>query len=117
MKEIKQETTWKDLTSQSTPSTPETPSVPSPMPPSPTLSEDNIEHIVRKGGDTIVSHLCTKAVPLSKEASKPNYCEWSYRDLLCLLESECKQWFKACEVELDMLKQHKVFEVFDRPFG
>jgi len=55
----------------------------------------------------MVSYLCTKAVPLSKEASKPNYHEWSYRDILCLPESECKQWFKVCEVELDMLKQHK----------
>jgi len=38
-------------------------------------------------------------------------------DLLHLPESERKQWFKAYEVELDMLKQCKVFEVSDRPFG
>jgi len=87
------------------------------MPPSPTPSEDNVEHIVWEGGDAMVSYLCTKAVPLSKEASKPNYCEWSYRDLLCLPESERKQWFKACEVKLDMLKQRKVFEVSDCPSG
>ena len=65
----------------------------------------------------MVSYLCTKAVPLSEEASKPNYHKWSYKDLLRLPESERKQWFKACKVELDMLKQHKVFEVSDRPSG
>jgi len=63
----------------------------------------------------MLSYLCAKAVPLSEEASKPNYREWSYRDLLCLSESERKQWFKACKVELDMLKQYKVFEVSDHP--
>ena len=36
-----------------------------------------------------------------------------YRDLLCLYESERKQWFKVCKVKLDMLKQCKVFEVSD----
>jgi len=61
----------------------------------------------------MVSYLCSKAVPLSKEASKSNYCQWSYRDLLHLPESKRKQWFKACEVELDMLKQCKVFKVSD----
>jgi len=65
----------------------------------------------------MISYLCTKAVPLSEEASKLNYREWSYKDLLHLPESECKQWFKACKVELDMLKQCKVFEVSDRPSG
>jgi len=65
----------------------------------------------------MVLYLCAKAVPLSKEASKPNYHKWSYRDLLHLPESECKQWFKVCEVELDMLKQCKVFEVSDCPSG
>jgi len=87
------------------------------MPPSPTSSEDDIECIVWEGGDAMVSYLCAKAVPLNEEASKPNYCEWSYRDLLHLPESEHKQWFKVCEVELDMLKQHKVFEVSDCPSG
>jgi len=65
----------------------------------------------------MVSYLCTKAVPLSKEASKLNYREWSYRDLLCLLESEHKQWFRVCKVKPDMLKQCKVFEVPDHPSG
>jgi len=95
----------------------ETPPVPSAMPPSPTPLKNNVECIVWEGGDTMVSYLCTKAVPLSEETSKPNYCEWSYRDLLCLPESEHKQWFKVCKVELDMLKQCKVFEVSDHPFG
>ena len=117
IKEIKQAATWKDLTSWSTPSVPETPSVPGVMPPSPTPSEDNVECIVWEGGDTMVSYLCTKAVPLSKKASKPNYHEWFYRDLLHLPESEYKQWFKACKVELDMQKQHKVFEVSDCSSG
>jgi len=57
------------------------------MPPSPTLSEDDIECIVQEGGDAMVSYICAKVVSLSKEATKPNYCEWSYRDLLHLLES------------------------------
>jgi len=96
---------------------PETPTVSGAMPPSPTPLEDNVECIVQEGGDAMVSYLCAKAVPLSKEASKPNYRKWSYKDLLCLPESERKQWFKACEVELDMLKQRKVFEVSDRPSG
>jgi len=61
------------------------------MPPSPTPSEDNVECIVQKGGDAMVSYLCAKAVPLSEEASKPNYCEWFYRDLLRLYELEHKQ--------------------------
>jgi len=87
------------------------------MPPSPTPSEDNIECIVQEGGDAMVSYLCAKAVPLSEEASKPNYHKWSYRNLLHLPESEHKQWFKACEVELDMLKQCKVIEVSDCPSG
>jgi len=87
------------------------------MPPSPTPSEDDVERIVWEGGDAMVSYLCTKAVPLSEEVFKPNYHEWSYRDLLHLPESECKQWFKACEIELDMLKQRKVFEVSDCPSG
>ena len=104
IREIKQETIWKDLTSQSAPSMSETPTVPDAMPSSPTFSKDNIEYIVWKGGDAMVLYLCIKAVSLSKEVNKPNYCKWSYRDLLCLPESECKQWFKVCKVEFHMLK-------------
>jgi len=62
-------------------------------------------HSAGRGG-TMVSYLCTKAVPISEEANKPNYHKWSCRDLLCLSESECEQRFKACEVELDMLHQY-----------
>jgi len=87
------------------------------MPPSPTPSEDNIERIVQEGGDAMILYLCTKTVPLSEKASKPNYCEWFYRDVLHLPESEYKQWFKVCKVELDMLKQCKVIEVSDCPSG
>jgi len=47
--------------------------------------------IVWERGDAMVSYLHTKAILLSEETSKPNYCEWSYRNLLCLPESKHKQ--------------------------
>jgi len=74
-----------------------------------------IECIVQEGGDAMISYLCQKIVLISKKAYKPNYHEWSYRDLLCLFKSEHKQWFKACKAELDMLKQGKFFQVTDCP--
>ena len=85
------------------------------MPPSPTHLEEDVERIVWEGGDALVNYLCAKAILLHDEPSKPNYHEWSYRDLLQLPKSEQMQWFQACKTELDMLKQHKVFEVTDRP--
>ena len=79
------------------------------MPPSPTPSEDNLERLVQEGGDTLVSFLCMEAIPLN-ENPKP-HCEWSYRNILHLPESEQKLWFEACKKELDMLKEHKVYEI------
>ena len=83
------------------------------MPPSPTLSEDNVERLVQEGGDVSVSFLCMKAIPLN-ESPKP-HCEWSYHNILHLPELEQKLWFEACKKELDMLKEHKVYEIVDWP--
>jgi len=57
IREIEQETTWKDLPGQSTPSVPETPSVPNVIPPFSTPSEDDVECIVQEVGDAIVSYI------------------------------------------------------------
>jgi hypothetical protein len=116
IKEIEKESRWKELTGQSKPSAPDTPNIPGAMPPSPSPSEDDVERLVREGGDALVSYLCAKAIPLdNEEVTKPNYREWSYRDILQLPESEQKLWFEACRKELDMLKERKVYEVVDRP--
>ena len=83
------------------------------MPPSPTPSEDDAERLVQEGGDTLVSFLCMKAIPLN-ESLKP-HCEWSYYNILHLPKSEQKLWFEACKKELDMLKERKVYEIVDQP--
>ena len=40
-----------------------------------------------------------------------NVCEWQYCDIEKLPKEELAKWQKACKYELDMLKQHGVFEV------
>jgi hypothetical protein len=44
-----------------------------------------------------------------------NYWEWSYRNIQKLPADEQALWRKACETELSMLKERKVWEVTDRP--
>ena len=83
------------------------------MPPSPIPSEDDVERLVQEGEDALVSFLCMKAIPLN-ENPKP-HCEWSYCHILHLPESEQKLWFEACKKELDILKEHKVYEIVDQP--
>jgi hypothetical protein len=45
----------------------------------------------------------------------PNYREWSYCDIQKLPADKQALWRKACETELSMLKEHKVWEVTDCP--
>ena len=61
-----------------------------------------MRHVVHDCDGLCGCHI--RAVPFSNEPNKVNYYDWFYKDLLCLFESEWKQWFNACELELDMLK-------------
>ena len=110
---MEKESCWRELTGREQPSEPVDQPVPGAMPPSPTSSEDDVERLVQEGGDTLVSFLCMKAIPLNKNP-KP-HCKWSYCDILHLPESEQKLWFEACKKELDMLKECKVYEIVDWP--
>ena len=50
---------WKCLVGEAPLRAPDTPNVPDGLPPSPTLSEDNVDHLTREGGDSLVSFLCS----------------------------------------------------------
>ena len=110
---MKKESHWKELTGREQPSEPVDQLVPGAMLPSPILSEDDVERLVQEGGDALVSFLCMKAVPLNENPK--SHHKWSYHDILHLPESEQKLWFEACKKELDMLKEHKVYEIVDWP--
>jgi hypothetical protein len=55
------------------------------------------------------------AIPYVESVNSPNYREWSYCDILKLPADEQALWWKACETELSMLKERKVWKVTDRP--
>jgi hypothetical protein len=115
VKEIKRESTWKRLVGKEPPKAPDTPNVPGGLPPSPTPSEDDVNRLTREGGDALTSYLCSHAIPYVESAISPNYWEWSYHDIQKLPADEQALWRKACETELSMLKERKVWEVTDRP--
>ena len=62
VKEIEQELIWKQLVGEEPPWAPDTLNVPGGLPPSPMLSEDDIDHLTREGGDSLVSFLCSRTI-------------------------------------------------------
>ena len=86
--EIKQELTWKQLVSEVPPQAPDTPNVPSGLLPSPSPSENNVDCLTRKGGASLVSFLCSCAIPFAEPSNAPNYWEWLYHDILKLPADE-----------------------------
>ena len=115
VKDIEQESTWRQLVGEEPPQAPDTPNVPGGLPPFPMPSEDNVNHLTREGGDSLVSFLCSCTIPFAESSNAPNYREWLYRNILKLPTDEQALWWKACETELSMLKECNVWEVTDRP--
>jgi hypothetical protein len=115
VKEIEGESTWKQVVGEEPPKAPDTLNVSGGLPPSPTLSKDDVDRLTRKGGDALTSYLCLCVIPYAESVNSPNYQEWSYCDILKLPADEESLWQKACETELSMLKECKVWEVTNRP--
>ncbi|KIK79149.1 hypothetical protein PAXRUDRAFT_162075 [Paxillus rubicundulus Ve08.2h10] len=109
--DIERESCWRELTGKAEPSALASPPVPGTLPPFPSPSEGDVKRLVQEGGDVLVSYICANAIPMEEEVTNPNYCKWSYHNILYLLQSEQKLWFEACKEELDMLKQCKVYEI------
>ena len=84
--------------------------VPDGLLPSPMLAKDNVNRLTKEGGDSLVS-LCSHAISFVESSNAPNYQEWSYHNILKLPTDEQALWQKACETELSMLKECKVWEV------
>ncbi len=85
----------------------------------PAVANEMVEKLCREGGVELADFLLCKAIsPESENLPGPshNYREWTYKDIQRLPAAEQKGWSKACETELEALKQHrKVYDLVDRP--
>ena len=77
-----------------------------------------MSHGYAEGEVRLMTMLMSKAIPYRLESaeSKP-LREWTLRDFQTLLTVAQEEWKAACRCELDILCEHKVFELVDAPKG
>ena len=73
--------------------------------------------LCQEGGVALINYLLLKAIPPVEPPNQSNIREWTYCDIGRLPKAEQSEWQKACEEELEALRQRKVFEIVDRPQG
>ena len=94
------------------------------MPPAPipasaeSDSKADIEQICQEGGAGLAAFLMSKAIPHKADSveSKPLY-EWTYKDIQTLPAAAQEEWKAACQCELEMLRECKVYELVNPPKG
>ena len=60
----------------------------------------------------------SKAIPIKAVSAETKpICEWTYRDILKLPAAAQEEWKAACQHKLDILREHKVYELVDPPKG
>ena len=82
------------------------------MPPIASDSEDDVEWLCHEGGANLAVFLMSKAIPIQAVSAetKPKH-EWTYRDILKLPAAAQEEWKATCQHELDILREHKVYEL------
>ena len=82
-----------------------------------------LPRLAQEGGAPLISFLLAKAIPSDNEEGKtlpPTTSEvrsWQYQDILQLPKVQKEEWKKACHEELESLREHRVFELTDLPYG
>ena len=131
MKEIECKSRWRDIIGEpglshrlepqmpgNLPSTPITPPAHTPMPPTTSDSKDDVERLCHEGGADLAAFLMSKAIPIKAVSAETKpICEWTYRDILKLPAAAQEEWKATCQHELDILCEHKVYELVDLPKG
>jgi hypothetical protein len=77
-------------------------------------SDDDMALLCREGGVKFLQLLLSKADKLDGPI-KPNIRDWAFRDLARLSKSEQAEWKHACQKQLEVLRQHNVFKLVDKP--
>ena len=131
VKEIKHTKCWHDIVWEPGPSRqiPNEPASQMPgnfsntsAPPAPTPafaesdSKADIKWLCHEGGAGLATFLMSKAIPHKADSteSKP-LCEWTYKDIQTLPAAIQEEWKATCQHELEMLHEHKVYELVDPP--
>ena len=131
MKEIEHKSHWHDIIRESGPSHWPEPQMPgnlpgtpvaSPthtsMPPTASDSENDIEQLCCEGGADLATFLMSKAIPIQAVSAETKPIrKWTYRDILKLPAAAQEEWKATCQCKLDILCEHKVYELIDPPKG
>ena len=100
------------------PGTPIAPPAHTPMPPTTSDSKDDVEWLCHEGGADLAAFLMSKAIPIQAVSAETKPIrEWTYRDILKLPAAAQEEWKAACQCELDILCDRKVYELVDLPKG
>ena len=92
---------------------PDTSVLPAPTPTSAESdSEADVKWLCHKGGAGLAAFLMSKAISHKADSteSKPLH-EWTYKDIQTLPAVVQEKWKAACQHELEMLCEHKVYEL------
>ena len=98
---------------------PNTSLLPAPIPTSgESDSEADVKQLCHEGEARLATFLMSKAIPYKADSteSKP-FCEWTYKDIQMLPAAAQEEWKAAFRHELEMLREHKVYELVDLPKG
>ena len=81
-------------------------------------SKADIEWLCCEGGAGLAAFLMSKAIPHKADSveSKP-LREWTYKNDQMLPAAVQEEWKATCQCELEMLCEHKVYELVDSPKG
>ena len=81
-------------------------------------SEADIKWLCHEGGAGLATFLMSKTISYKADSteSKP-LCEWTYKDIQTLPAVVQEEWKATCQHELEMLHEHKVYELVDPPKG
>jgi hypothetical protein len=71
----------------------------------------DLVRLCREGGVELMTYLLHCVIPVTNELSN------QFRDIARMPEALQKEWYKACQEEIEVLRQRKVFELVDLPKG
>ena len=133
VKEIKHTKHWHDIIQEPGPSRqipdepasqipgnfPNTSALPAPIPASAEFdSKADIKQLCYEGGAGLATFLMSKAILYKADSaeSKP-LCKWTYKNIQMLPAAAQEGWKATCRHKLEMLCEHKVYELVNPPKG
>jgi hypothetical protein len=67
----------------------------------------DLARLYREGGGELMTYLLNQAIPVINELPQ------QLRDIQCMPEAQKKEWYHACQEEIEVLRHRNVFELVE----